>query len=159
MNLYNMNRSLEEMFYNAVDIETGEIKDEELLAAFDQLQMERDEKIENIACWIKDLKAESEAIGNEINKLRNRKATADRKLDAMRAYLSDFLNGQKFKTGKVSIRWMRTKSVNVTDLSQIPEEFTKITVEPRKIEIKKAIAEGRDVPGAEVVENNNMVIS
>lgn len=154
-----MNRSLEEMFYNAVDIETGEIKDEELLAAFDQLQMERDEKIENIACWIKDLKAESEAIGNEINKLRNRKATADRKLDAMRAYLSDFLNGQKFKTGKVSIRWMRTKSVNVTDLSQIPEEFTKITVEPRKIEIKKAIAEGRDVPGAEVVENNNMVIS
>lgn len=154
-----MNRSLEEMFYNAVDIETGEIKDEELLAAFDQLQMERDEKIENIACWIKDLKAESEAIGNEINNLRNRKATADRKLDAMRAYLSDFLNGQKFKTGKVSIRWMRTKSVNVTDLSQIPEEFTKITVEPRKIEIKKAIAEGRDVPGAEVVENNNMVIS
>lgn len=154
-----MNRSLEEMFYNAADIETGEIKDEELLAAFDQLQMERDEKIENIACWIKDLKAESEAIGNEINNLRNRKATADRKLDAMRAYLSDFLNGQKFKTGKVSIRWMRTKSVNVTDLSQIPEEFTKITVEPRKIEIKKAIAEGRDVPGAEVVENNNMVIS
>lgn len=154
-----MNRSLEQMFYNAVDIETGEIKDEELLAAFDQLQMERDEKIENIACWIKDLKAESEAIGNEINNLRNRKATADRKLDAMRAYLSDFLNGQKFKTGKVSIRWMKTKSVNVTDLSQIPEEFTKITVEPRKIEIKKAIAEGRDVPGAEVIENNNMVIS
>lgn len=154
-----MNRSLEQMFYNAVDIETGEIKDEELLSAFDQLQMERDEKIENIACWIKDLSAESEAISKEISNLRSRKATADRKLDAMRTYLSDFLNGQKFKTGKVSIRWMKTKSVNVTDLSQIPEEFTKVTVEPRKVEIKKAIAEGREVPGAEVVENNNMVIS
>jgi hypothetical protein len=29
--------------------------------------MEREKKLENVALWVKDLKAEAEAIGNEIN--------------------------------------------------------------------------------------------
>jgi hypothetical protein len=47
-----------------VDPETGEIINPEALTA---LQMEREKKLENVALWVKDLKAEAEAIGNEIN--------------------------------------------------------------------------------------------
>ena len=53
---------IDQAIMNCVDVETGEIIDTEQL---DKLQMERDAKLENVACWIKDLKAEAEALKNE----------------------------------------------------------------------------------------------
>ena len=47
---------IEEQILNCVDLETGEIIDEEALA---NLSMERDTKVENIALWIKNLLAEA----------------------------------------------------------------------------------------------------
>ena len=41
-----------------IDTETGEVIDEELL---NKLSLERDQKIENIAKWIKNLEADAEA--------------------------------------------------------------------------------------------------
>ena len=58
MSLYTINQQILE----CIDLSTGEILD---TAAFDQLQMERDEKIENIALWIKSLKADALAYKNE----------------------------------------------------------------------------------------------
>ena len=58
MTLYEIDNRL----LSLVDEETGEITD---LEKFSELQMARDEKIENCALWFKNLKAESEAIRNE----------------------------------------------------------------------------------------------
>ena len=44
---------IDEAILNCIDTETGEIIDADQL---DKLTMERDTKIENVACWIKDLK-------------------------------------------------------------------------------------------------------
>ena len=55
MTIYEIDQAIME----CVDIETGEIIDTEQL---DKLQMERDTKLENVACWIKELTAEAEAI-------------------------------------------------------------------------------------------------
>ena len=48
MNLYQINEEIEK----CIDTETGEILD---LEALDKLAMERDTKIENLACWYKNL--------------------------------------------------------------------------------------------------------
>ena len=45
---------------DCVDLETGEILDTEKL---DALQMEREAKLEGVALWVKDLRAEAEADG------------------------------------------------------------------------------------------------
>ena len=47
-NLYEINEEIK----NTIDLETGEIVDFE---AFEKLQMERTEKLENIALWYKNL--------------------------------------------------------------------------------------------------------
>ena len=53
---------IDEAILNLVDEETGEVVDIEALEA---LEMERDKKVSNIACWIKQLDAEAEAIKAE----------------------------------------------------------------------------------------------
>ena len=66
MNLYEIDTEI----LGCVDMETGEIIDDGRL---DRLQMEKEKKIENIACWYKNLKAEEGAIDSEIKNLNARK--------------------------------------------------------------------------------------
>ena len=55
MKLYEIDNAI----LDCIDLETGEVIDTERL---DALNMERDAKVENVACWIKDLMAEANAI-------------------------------------------------------------------------------------------------
>ena len=57
--LYEINEAI----LSCIDLESGEIIDE---AALEALQMQRDEKIENVGLWIKNLVAESSALAAEI---------------------------------------------------------------------------------------------
>ena len=62
MNLYEIDAALMAAYENAVDMETGEILDNEAYAAIDGLEMALAEKTENILLWIKNLSAEAEAL-------------------------------------------------------------------------------------------------
>ena len=77
-NLFDINRELQDLWEAALDPETGEL-DEEKLAAFEALGMERDAKIENIACWIKNLKSDAEALKTEAKNMTDRAKAAERK--------------------------------------------------------------------------------
>lgn len=152
MNLYEIDNAI----INCVDEETGEIVDIEKLEC---LQMERDAKIENISCWIKNLKSDSEQLKQEADKLLERKRVADNRADSLKKYLKDYLNGEKFKTAKCSISYRKTESVDITDATAIPEEFLKhYEPVPMKTDIKNAINAGRSVPGAEIVVNQSIII-
>ena len=61
MTLYEIDQAI----LDCVDMETGEVIDSDRL---DLLQMERETKLENVGLWIKDLRAEADAIKNEIQK-------------------------------------------------------------------------------------------
>ena len=58
MKLYEIDNAI----MDCVDMETGEIIDVERLSA---LQMERDQKIEGIGCWIKNLLSDAKALKEE----------------------------------------------------------------------------------------------
>ena len=62
MNLYQIDAEIMRAFEDAMDPDTGEIVDAEAYAALDRLGVERDNKIENILLWIKDLKSDSEQL-------------------------------------------------------------------------------------------------
>ena len=89
MNLYEIS---EEML-NCVDAETGEVDTDKL----DELAMLRDEKLESIALWIKDLKAEAEALKAEKLVFAARQSAAERRAESLKNYLTGFLHGEKFK--------------------------------------------------------------
>ena len=58
LSLYHIDQALEAL----IDPETGELLDYD---AFEQLQMDREHKIENMVCWSKSLDAEAKAIRDE----------------------------------------------------------------------------------------------
>lgn len=152
MNLYEIDQEI----MNCVDMETGEIIDP---ARLDELQMDRDTKIENIACWIKNLYADAEAFKTEKQSFADRQKAAENKAESLKKYLTNYLAGQKFSTPKVAISFRKTSSVNVTDISQLPEEFLKFAdPTPDKTAIKNAIKAGTAVTGAEIVEGQSISI-
>lgn len=151
-NLYEIN----EQILNCVDMETGEIIDVDKLQ---ELQLAFDEKVEGIACWIKNLISDAEAIKVEKNILAEREKACKNKAESLKNYLQSALAGQKFKTAKVSIYYRKSKSVEVADVAKIPEEYLKYSEpEVRKTDIKKAIEAGEVFEGVELVEKQNIQI-
>lgn len=159
MNLYEINAELEAAFNAVIDPETGEILDESMAEQFEQLQVDRETKINNTACLIKNLKAEAAALKAEKDAFAARQKTAERKAEALTKYLAKFLNGEKFKSTEVSISWRKSESLEVTDLLQIPDEYLTYKMpEANKTAIKAAIKAGTEVPGVQIVQNMNMSI-
>lgn len=154
LSIYEIDRAI----LSLVDPETGEILDTE---ALDQLQMERETKLENVACWIKNLDAEGAAIRAEEIKLAERRKVVERKVDRLKKYLADALNGEKFQTAKCSVSFRKTSKVEITDSESAAkwcEEnglfdlvvYSAPTVS--KTELGKLLKAGTEIPGAEVVE-------
>lgn len=141
----------------AVDAETGEVID---IEAVEALEMEREQKIENIGMWIKDLTAQSEALKAEKNKLAEREKSAKNKAERLKEFLTAYLNGKKFETARVSIKFRSVESVSVSDVAMLPAEYirTKITNEADKTAIKNAIKAGEVIEGAELVKKQSISI-
>ena len=151
MNLYEINNAMQE----CINLETGEID----LELFEKLQLEKDEKIENVALWIKNLSSDVESMENEKKAFEERIKAAKNKVIALKTYLEMALNGDKFQTAKCSITFRKSKSVNVLDVSKLDKDYLKYA-EPTadKTAIKKAIESGVTVAGAILVENLNVQI-
>ena len=150
--LYEINQGI----IDCVDMETGEIIDAEKLA---ELQIDRKEKIENIALYIKNLRADAAAYKAEKDEFAHRQKVAENKEKSLTEYLASVLSGEKVKADRFSISYRKSQSVAITDSDSVPDEY-KIKQEPKidKAGIKKAIKEGADIAGAELVENQNIII-
>ena len=147
---------------SCIDMETGEVIDTEKL---NDLQMERDEKIENVALWIKELKAEAEAIKNEKQALADRQRVAENKAESLKNWLAYALNGEKFKTSKCSVSYRNSESVEVTEeglealMREHEDLLTYKTPEPNKKAIKDAIKnDGLTVAGVQLVQKTSTII-
>lgn len=154
-NLYELERALQE-FELEIDEETGEILNVDDL---DTLQLERDTKVENIALWIKNLLSDAEAYKREKESFAAKEKAAKNKAERLKSYLQDNLDGQKFKTDRVTISYRRGQQVAILDFNKIPEEFLRFTdPTPDKVKIKKALREDLSVPGAALSETVSMQI-
>ena len=167
--LNTMNRSLYEINQDYLDIldnfeineETGEVYfNEELL---NNLETEFKDKVDNIACYIKDLQALSNAIKDEKKRLDDRLKLNDRKVETLTNYLSKSLemrNIDKLETTRNKLSFRKSKSVNVLDESLIDNQYFKV-IEEKKLD-KKALLEdlkkGCEVKGAELLEKHNLQI-
>lgn len=142
---------------NCIDFETGEIIDPERLEA---LQMERGRKIENVALWVKNLKADLEAFKAEKEAFAEREKQAKAKIESLSKWLTGALNGEKFSTSKVVVSFRNSEAVEITNEALIPRKFIrkKIETAPDKAAIKDAIKSGLKVRGAELVKNQNIQI-
>ena len=157
MTIYEINEEI----LNCIDLETGEIIDIDRL---NDLQLERDAKIENVACWIKELKAEAEAIKTEKQTLAERQKVAENKAESLKKWLAYALQGEKFKTAKCSVSFRKSEVVEITDegLNNLMKEHDELLTykapEPNKKAIKDAIKDGLSVQGVRLECNTSVII-
>lgn len=157
MNIYEIDNAM----FSLIDEETGEIKDYE---AFEELQMQREEKIENTALWYKNLVAESKAIREEEKALAERRKSLEHRAESLKNFVNQALQGNKFSTSKVAISYRKSTAVEVDDkfidyaMKNNNDLLTFKRPEPNKTVIKEMLQGGFDIPHAELVERNNMSI-
>ena len=145
-----------------LDPETGEIMDG---AAFDQLQMAREDKLEGIACLIKNTVAEAAAIKAEEDALAARRKLLENRANRLKNYLQEALGGEKFQTAKCSVTFRRTSRVEVFEAALAVEwaqdhgygwMVKHKAPEIGKDDLGKLLRSGVEVPGVELVEDLSM---
>lgn len=146
-----------------VDPETGEITDWD---AFDALQMAREKKIENVACWYKNLVAEAKMLKDEESALKARREAVERSAERRLSYLRDALCGENFKTAKCAVTFRKSiPSVQIDDAAIVREwaehndhhECIKYAEpELRKKELGDLLRKGIEIPGVQLVQGISM---
>lgn len=150
--LYEINAAI----LDCVDLETGEIIDVEQLQA---LQLEREQKIENVALWYKNLLSDAAQYKAEKDAFAERERAARAKADSLKRYLLDALQGEKYKSTRVNISYRNSSSVVVDDVLNLPPRFVKFKEpEPDKMAIKEAIKNGEEVNGAHIESSQSIII-
>lgn len=159
MNLYELNEALRSFEFQ-VD-ENGELLNAD---ALDALQLARDEKIENICLWVKNLAAEIEALKAEAKNLTERARAKENTAERLRRYLAANLNGEPFETARCKVNWRKTEKVEVDNdfitwaLLNRDDLLTYSRPTPDKAAIKAALKAGEEIAGAKIVADKSMSI-
>lgn len=165
--LYEINKSIEDLLNAVTDPESGEVTD---LEALDNLLLERDQKIESVILYYKDVQAEYGALLAEISALNERADKLENTANGLKIYLSKALNGAKFKTSKCEVSFRKSESVELTDpygfldwAKEQKDDMSRFITHkesdvPNKVEIKKLLKDGGSLPYCRLVENQNISI-
>lgn len=159
--LYEINKVIENIIANAVDPETGEIIGD--LSMLDELEMARDEKIENTGLYIKNLNADIEQLRAEECALQQRRKSKENRVKSLKNYMTYSLQqaGQnKFETPRLALSFRKSSAVEVEDVEKLPKEYKKIKTEisPDKTAIGKALKAGEEIAGAILVERLSLQV-
>lgn len=145
---------IDEQIASLID-EDGCITDEE---KFNDLQMARSEKIENVGLYVKNLRADVDAYKNEIKAFQERKEQAEHKIESLENWLQYALDGARLKTDRIQISYRKSTRVEIDEDAKLPEQFVKVTTTPNKAEIKKYLKQGFELQGVHLEEHQNMTI-
>lgn len=151
---------IEQKYYELIDEETGEIKDEE---AFDKLDAEETEKLARCIGWYKDMASDVDEFKKIEADCKKRRQALEKKMASLEYILNKHQQGRKFSCLEGEIKYTKSKTTECVDFDEFlkwDERFMygTPTITPDKKKIKGAIDLGIEVPGFAIVEHNNMSI-
>jgi hypothetical protein len=158
-NLYEITREALEL---ASLLETEELTPElEQMLVINQEKMEV--KVNNYAKVIANIQSDSDAIDQEIKRLKAMKESKERAItrlkDAVReAMLVSAIEKIESPLFKLSLR--RSEAVEVDIVEALPSQFINVknVVTADKVAIKEAIKRGENITGAKIIENFSLQI-
>ena len=115
--LYEIDRAI----LDCIDAETGEIIDANALAA---LSMERDEKIENVALWYKNLVSDAAQYKAEKDAFAAKEKAAKNKAESLKRFLDNALAGSSYKSPRVAVTFRKSEQIVVEDVYAVDERYT-----------------------------------
>lgn len=150
-------------------VESEEIPLEAIGDTLESITAELEEKADNIACIIKTLKAEVEAIKAEERNLAERRKAKEARADRLTEYLAETLLGagyDKIETARNKITFRKSEPVNITDEAEfiawaaVNRDDVLKYGEPKidKTAVKKAIQSGAALPFASIEKRMNIQI-
>lgn len=178
-NLYDIAQELIDTIEYEVDIESGEVLEGyDLESKINEIQMTLSDKMDNIACYIKNLESDVEAFKVEKQKIEARQKTAKNRAEGLKKYLNNFIKLQftdretgeidmdklgkfKFETPRCKLSYRKSVGVEITNLRKVPNEYIKEKElkdeDVKKTELKELL-KGGDTDFAKLVENKNLQI-
>lgn len=167
MKLYELSKDYENLI---LAIENGDIPEEAIADTLESIELMLDEKADNIACWIKQLTAEAEAIKAEEDKLKARRTAKLNRAERLTEYLAECLTNAgrtKIETARNVISFRKTPPKVVFDDEKKFIEWAmdnadallnygKPTV--NRTAIKAAIESGADIAGVRIESSQNLAI-
>lgn len=148
-------KQLEEM------LNLEEIDEQTFIDTKEMFLAEIDSEIDNLVFYNTSLDSKIEECDKHIKRIQEYKKHLLRKQMNLDKFMLSILNStgeSKLygRTGEISKR--KSSAVEIFNQAELPEQYftTKIDIVPNKIEIKKTIKEGIDVPGAAIVETERV---
>lgn len=160
MNLYQIEMELQLLMQEAeqqAEQNAGEISDT-ISDQLDCWEGEKEKKISNTCKYIKNMLSEYEAVAGEAKKLNERARVAKNKAEWVKAWLSGFLNGEKWSDANSKITWRGSQSVAVADENLVPACYFEKILKIKKADIKAELKAGGEVPGCKLEEKQNIQI-
>lgn len=156
MTLFDIDKAIYDFEFE-IDEETGELLNCDEL---DALKMVRDQKVENIALYYKNLVAEAEMVKAEKNNMADRQKRLENKAESLKNYLAYALQGEKFSTPKVAVSYRKSKSVEIDDGAELPKAYVKVEEvrKPDKKMLKEALEGGEVIDGVRLIEKQNLSV-
>lgn len=162
--LYDIDKNIEDIMtkmYEVMD-ETGEVTPE-LAEELQALNEARDQKLENIGAFIKNLNADVTAMKTEKDALDKRIKAKQRQIDWLKSYVSSDLltHGQsKFESARVVFSFRESTAVDIPDETVIPKKYfiKKTEMKLDKEGIGKLLKEGQVIRGASLIKRQNLQI-
>ena len=139
-----------------IDMETGEIIAPEKL---ENLQMDRHEKLRNIAFVALNAAADAKAYEEQKKKFAAREKAAKATVEWAKATLAAELGGKKMKEPEFTVSYRKSEAVEIADLNSVPDEF--LVPQPPKVDkagLKEAIKGGAVIDGVTIAEKQNIQV-
>ena len=158
MKLYEISECYNQLMKAA---ESGDITIDDIKDTLDAIHEDFNTKINNICKLMRNLEADEKAFKEEATRLSDCAKRAKEKREHLKEYIDETLKAMGLKnveTDLFKLSYRKSKAVNITSFEALPDDFVKITTTIDKAGIKKALADGEEVAGAELVENMNLQI-
>jgi len=145
---------------NGIDPESGMVFDITLL---DQLEMERDKKIENALLYAEQVKAEANELDDYIKRLQERSHAKKNTADSIKNWLVERMQADgesKFETTRIRavLRVTAANKTVINDKNITPPQYMKVKIEPDTAAIKEALRSGEVVPGADLTDSVSLTV-
>lgn len=158
MNLFQLNANYAELS------KRDDLDPQVLIDSLNAIKDTRDQKLDNLATWIDQLKSEIDFIDEKQKTWRDEKIYRQNKIKVLKQYMTDVMDDAGIKKLQTDNHMLSTRnfkaSTVVDDADKLPSVFVEkvTTVKPDKKLIYKALSDGAEVPGAHLEPNRSTVI-
>ena len=163
MTLFEIKESLLQIRDIALSDECTDEQLDELFEIQELYEMKLEEKSDNIASLIRDVKGGVNVLDTEISRLQKKKADCKRLIDKLTQHLFNTMQSleiKKFKTNLNNFSIQKNPvALNIVDENLIPEQYF-ITPPPvvDKAAVKQALKDGMTIDGAELTQSESLRI-